>query len=300
MIAWSLSGGGSRGPIQVGAMRALFEAGIQPDMLVGTSAGALNSAFLAIDPTPAGVERLAQIWLKTRREDILPERFPTHAFRFVTGADGLNSSDPIRNYILRNTPPGVETFRDLKTRLFITTADLETGRLFLYGDDPTARLLDAVMASSALPVIWPPQVIGGHQFVDGGIVANVPISIALDKGARTIYALDLEPAEPSPPVHNIYHIALRAILVMEYQQLLNDLERVIRASKATLHHIYLGDILPDVPLEDFSHTAEMIELGYRRTLEYLAHPTPNRIVRAGAATGVVAPPGAVPYQPPEW
>ncbi len=298
MIAWSLSGGGSRGPIQVGAMRALFEAGIQPDMLVGTSAGALNSAFLAIDPTPAGVERLAQIWLKTRREDILPERFPTHAFRFVTGADGLNSSDPIRNYILRNTPPGVETFRDLKTKLFITTADLETGRLFLYGDDPTARLLDAVMASSALPVVWPPQVIDGHQFVDGGIVANVPISIALDKGAHTIYALDLEPAGSSPPVHNIYHIALRAILVMEHQQLLNDIERVIRASKATLHHIYLGDILPDLPLEDFSHTAEMIELGYRCTLEYLAHPTPNRTARVAAATGVVVPPGAVPYQPP--
>lgn len=298
MIAWSLSGGGNRGPIQVGAMRALFEASIRPDMLVGTSAGALNSAFLAIDPTPEGVERLAQIWLATRRDDILPERFPTHAFRFITGADGLNSSDPIRNYVSRNTPPGVETFRDLKIKLFITTADLQTGRLFLYGDDPTARLLDAVMASSALPIVWPPQVFDGHQFVDGGVVANVPISIALDKGAHTIYALDLEPGDPSPPVHNIYHIALRTILVMEHQQLLNDLERVIHSCKATLHHIYLGDILPELPLEDFSHTPEMIELGYRRTLEYLAHPTPNRTVRTRPAIQVVAPPGAVPYQPP--
>lgn len=298
MIAWSLSGGGNRGPVQIGAMRALFEAGIEPAMLVGTSAGALNAAFLACDPTPEGVERLARIWLRTRRKDIFPEGFLTHAFRFITGADGLNSSDALQRYVLKNTPEGITTFADLHVKLYLTTADLQTGQLFLYGDDPSARLLDAVLASSALPVAWPPQVSSGHQYVDGGVVANVPISIAIDKGADIVYALDLESGEPSPPVHNIYNIAMRTLAVMLYQQLLNDLERVIRFSRATLHHIYLGDLFSGLATEDLSHTAEMIEAGYRRTREYLAHPEANKAFRAASELPVVPPPGAVPYDPP--
>jgi NTE family protein len=298
MIAWSLSGGGNLGPVQVGAMRALFEAGVKPDMLVGTSAGALNSAFLATDPTREGVERLVQIWLRTKREDIFPDGFLARAFRFVSGADGLNSSDPVRNYVSKNIPASIKTFGDLKIKLYITTADLQTGQLFLYGDDPSARLLDAVLSSAALPVAWPPQVFKGHQYVDGAVVANVPISIALDKGADTVYAFDLESREPSPPVHNIYQIARRSLSVIVYQQLLRDLERVIRFSKATLHHIYLGDLFNGLPLEDFSHTAEMIQLGYQRAREYLAHPTPNQVARAAAVAEVVSPPGAMPYNPP--
>lgn len=279
-------------------MRALFEAGIKPDLLVGTSAGALNAAFLASDPTPEGVERLAQIWLNTMSEDIFPDGWIIRAFRFVTGADGLNNSDAVREYIEKNTPKGIATFGDLRIKLYLTTADLQTGQLYLYGDDPSARLVDAVLASSALPIAWPPQVFNGHQYVDGGVVANVPISIALDKGADVIYALDLESGEPSPPVHTVYNIAQRTIGVMVHQQLLNDLERVIRFSNATLHHIYLGDIFNGLPTEDFTHTAEMIQVGYLRTKEYLAHPTPNKAFKTTAVIPVTAPPGAVPYDPP--
>ena len=297
MIAWSLSGGGNRGPVQIGAMRALFEAGIKPDMLVGTSAGALNAAFLASDPTPDGVENLAQIWLRTKREDIFPGGFLTRAFRFITGADGLYSDSAIRDYVLKNTPPGVTTFGDLKIRLYLTTADLQTGRLFLYGDDPSAHIIDAVLSSSALPIAWPPQVFNGHQYVDGGVVANVPISIALDKGAEIIYALDLESGEPSPAVHSVFNIAQRTVCVILYQQLLNDLERVIRFSRATLHHIYLGDLFESLSLDDWTHTAEMIEEGYKRTKDYLAQPTPNHAVRSTSEAEVVPPPGAVLYSP---
>jgi NTE family protein len=298
MIAWSLSGGGNRGPLQVGAMRALFEEGITPGLLVGASAGALNAAFLATDPTPAGAEQLAQIWLRTRRQDIFPQGLLTHIYRFITGADGLNSSGAVRNYVLKNMPPGVATFGDLKLKLYLTTADLQTGQLFLYGEDPTAKIVDAVLSSSAMPIEWPPQVASGHQFVDGGVVANVPISIAIDKGADVVYALDLESGEPSPPVHNVYNIGQRTISVILYQQLLRDLERVIRFSLATLHHIYMGDLFNGLPLEDLTHSAEMINAGYGRAKEYLAHPTPNKAQRAIAAMEVVAPPGAAPYDPP--
>ncbi len=300
MIGWSLSGGGNRGPIQVGAMRALFEAGIQPDLLVGSSAGALNAAFLASNPTPAGVEQLAELWLKTKREDIFPEDNLARAIRFITGQDGLNGGEAVRNYVTKNLPPGVHKFGDLKIKLYLTTADLQTAQLFLYGDDPNADLVDAAVSSAALPIAWPPVEMNGHQYVDGGVVANVPISIALDKCADTVYALDLETEEGSPVVHGIYHIGMRTLGVMMYQQLLRDIERAVRFSQATLHHIYLGDILANLPLEDLTHTAEMIELGYQRAKQYLAHPTPNQISRpfgVAAAPRAICPPGAVPYNP---
>ncbi len=300
MIAWALSGGGNRGPVQVGAMRALFEAGITPNMLIGSSAGALNSAFLATDPTPSGVQRLSQIWLNTKSSDILPGNFLTYIWNVITGADGLNSNAAVANYVARNIPSGIKTFGDLKIKLYITTADIETAQLYLYGDDPTAPLIDAVLSSSALPPVWPPVVLKGHQYVDGGVVANVPISVAIDKGADTIYALDLEGGAPYPVVHGVYNVASRTITVLVYQQLLRDLERAIRFSKVTLHHIYLGDIFKGIPLQDFSHTAEMIQRGYDRTRDYLAHPTPNQMngpVQAAAAPEY-CPPGATPYHPP--
>ncbi|MGB8648534.1 MAG: patatin-like phospholipase family protein [Anaerolineae bacterium] len=300
MIAWACSGGGNRGPVQVGAMRALFEAGIVPGMLIGSSAGALNSAFLATDPTPAGVERLAQIWLNTTGSDILPGNFITYIWNVITGADGLNGDAAVRRYFARNIPAEIRTFGDLKIKLYITTADIETAQLYLYGDDPTAPLLDAVLSSSALPPVWPPVMLKSHQYVDGGVVANVPISIAIDKGADTVYALDLEGGAPYPVVHGVYNIAMRTITVLVYQQLLRDIDRAIRFSKITLHHLYLGDIFAGIPLQDFSHTAEMIQKGYERTHDYLAHPTPNQMTgqMQAAAAPEFCPSGAVLYRPP--
>lgn len=298
MIAFSLSGGGSRGPIQVGALRALFEAGIEPQILVGTSAGAVNAAFLATNPTAAGVEHLAQIWRETTAKDIFPNGRFSQIVRFIAGMDGLNNSDAVRRYALKYVPPGIETFGDLKIKLYLTTANLQTGRLFLFGDDPTAKVVDAVLSSTALPVAWEPQVFDGQQFVDGGVVANVPISIAFDRGADTIYALDLQSPGPYPVVHGVLPIALHSITVQTYQQVLRDIQRVINTGKVTLHYINFGDILPEVPLEDFTHAEEMLAEGYQRAKEYLANPKPNKLPRPIFDSGSeVTPPGAVPYKP---
>ncbi len=298
MIAFVLSGGGNRGPIQVGALRALFQASIVPEMLVGTSAGALNSAFLASNPTLVGVERLAQIWLNTRRRDIYPEGYLSQALRFVLGRDSLQTGEAVRNYVQKNIPTGISKFGDLAIKLYLTTADLQTGRLYLFGDDPAASLLDAVLASSAAPLVWPPQVHNGHQFVDGGVVADVPLTIALDRGADTIYVLDLSFAGPYSVVHGVYPLAMRSIGVLERQQLIRDMERVRKQSDATIHHIYLGDIMPAIATTDFSHTAEMIGCGYDRAREYLENPTPNVLPQAVYAEDAGAPPGAVPYAVP--
>lgn len=300
MIAWVLSGGGNRGPIEVGAMRALFERGIAPQMLVGSSAGALNAAFLATDPTPAGNDRLARIWLATKQSDIFPRPGWLQVVRALTGGNALNDDRAVRSYILKNVPPGVETFGDLKARLYLTTSDLQTGRLFLYGDELKAKLVDACLCSAALPVVWDPQVIDGHQFVDGAIVANVAVSVAVDRGATEIYALDLQNPGPYPLKKGALTIAMHSISIQTYQQILRDMERVRHMTGITLHYINLGDLFSTIPLEDFTHTAEMIEQGYRRACEYLDHPTPNQAPRGPRERGIdekVAPPGAVRYEP---
>lgn len=300
MIAWVLSGGGNRGPVQVGAMRAMFERGIVPQMLLGTSAGALNSAFLAADPTPQGNERLARIWLDTKASDIFPRPRWLQILRALLGGNALNDDRAVRSYITKNIPPGVATFGDLKVKLYLTASDLQAGRLFLYGDDPKGKLVDACLCSAALPVVWDPQLISGHQFVDGGVVANVPVSVAIDRGATVIYAMDLQNPGPYPLKKGALDIAMHSIGIQTYQQVLRDLERAVRTTGVTVHYLSLGDIFSGLPLEDFTHSAEMIEQGYRRAIEYLDHPTPNEVRPAPRLRGMgetVVPPGAVPYQP---
>lgn len=305
MIAWALSGGGNRGPIQVGAMRALFERNIVPDILVGTSAGALNAAFTASNPTAQNNERLAQLWLGTRSSDIFPKPRWRMILRAAFFGDGLDDDQARRKTFVKYLPQEVETFGDVKAKLYLTAADLQTGRLYLYGDDPNAKLIEAALASSALPVVWDPEIINGHQFADGGVIAAVPISIAMDRGATTIYALDLQSIGPFPHKKGVIQLAMHAISVLTLQQGLRDIQRAIDAPNVTLHYISLGDIFSNVDLQDFSRTGEMIEQGYQRAKAYLDNPKPN--TPPGGKLGVLepgdetadkgAPPGAVPYQP---
>lgn len=297
MIAWALSGGGNRGPIQVGAMRALFERNIVPDILVGTSAGALNTMFIATNPTPATNERLAQLWLATRARDVFPKPRWLMILRAILSGNGLDDNQARRRNFLKYLPNGVTTFGDLKAKLYLTAADLQTGRLYLYGDDPQAKLVEAGLASTALPVVWDPELINGHQFVDGGVVANVPISIAMDRGATTIYALDLQDGGPYSAKKGVVQIALHTISVQTYQQALRDIQRALVAGGITLHYLSLGDILSTIELQDFSHTAEMIELGYQRAKQYLDRPMPNVMPSRMGIAAEIIPPGTVPYQP---
>ncbi len=272
MIAFVLSGGGNRGALEVGALQALLEAGIQPDMLVGTSAGAMNAAFIATDPSLTNALRLADHWIEAARARLFPGNLLTFTWRFITGQNSLYPNDHILRFVEQRVPPGKSTFGDLPVRLYITAANLDTATLYLFGDDPSARLLDAVMASTAVPGLLPPLVLGGWQYVDGGVVANVPISIAVAKGAKIIYAINVGYAgKIEPPAHGVYPIAWRAITTMLYQQLLNDLEEVAALPAVMLHHIPIGGF-EGVPLPDFSKSAEMIREGYRVTKDYLAHP----------------------------
>lgn len=301
MITFVLSGGGNRGALEVGALQALLGHGIQPDMLVGTSAGAMNAAFIAADPGLVGALTLGGLWKSLRRSDVFPGNPLTMAWRVLTGQDGLMSSARLRDLVLRNLPPDVTRFGDLRARLYTTAADLNTATLYLFGDDPTTLIVDAVMASASLPITFPPYVYHGAQLVDGGIVANVPIEIAMSKGATEIYAVDLGySGEPVPNAHGVFQIAQRMLTTLIYQQLLDDLAEAAEDERVTLHHIRIP-AFHGISMWDFGHAEDMIRVGKEVAETYLAHPQPLTVGFAEYAASVrkAAPalPGAAVYRP---
>ncbi len=191
MIAFVMSGGGNRGALEAGALLELLEAGIKPEMLVGTSAGALNAAFLATNPTLEGARKLADLWTHGRKEDFFPSGWFGMIWRLIRG-QSLFSSDGLRRMAERYIPPDKRHFRDLQgIRLYTTAANLNTGKLYVWGDQSDASIIDAAVASAAHPLAFPPLKYQDYQLVDGGVVANVPIGLAVEKGATEIYVLNV-------------------------------------------------------------------------------------------------------------
>ena len=169
MVAFVFGGGGSRGAMEAGGVKALHERGIRPDIVVGSSAGAMNAAFLAIDPTAEGVERLCGIWRDLRTRRAAPGTFLSKIWRVARGKPSIVAGDALRAFVDQNIPAEKQTFGQLSAvKLYITAANLQTSTLYLYGEDWRASLADAVMASSAFPGVFPPVQIGGWQYVDGG------------------------------------------------------------------------------------------------------------------------------------
>ncbi|MDW8102803.1 MAG: patatin-like phospholipase family protein [Anaerolineae bacterium] len=295
-IAFVLSGGGNRGALEVGALQALFEHGIKPDMLVGTSAGAMNAAFIATNPSTEGAYRLGDLWKSIRKEDIFPGNKFTMFWRLITGKDSLFPNDRLRRLVEKYIPPDKKRFGDLNVKLYITAANLNTATLYLFGEDPEALIADAVMASAAQPITFPPVEYNGWQFVDGGVVANVPIEVAIEKGAREIYAIDVSyGGQIEPKVHGLVNIGRRCITMMLYEHLLEDLEDAAANPEITLHHIKITAFSGLDPY-DFSKTAEMIATGKRIAEEYLRSPVPGYRPEIRPEMVIPTPPGSRPWR----
>ncbi len=273
MIAFVVGGGGNRGPLEGGALLGLFEAGIIPDILVGTSAGSLNAAVLATDPTLEGARRLASTCARLRREDFFPGSTASMLWRLARGRS-LFSRTALRASLEKRLPRDKRNFGDLQgVRLYITAANLTTGTLYLYGDRPDALLIDAVLASTAHPLAYPPVRMGKYQLVDGGVVANVPVGIAAERGATEIYVLNVGyHGELGTQSWNLLQVLLRSIALMQYQHFLMDLRYVLETTDIVVHHIAIKGF-EHSSMWDFNHAADMVELGRQQALEYLKSPT---------------------------
>ena len=183
--AFVLGGGGLLGAHEVGMLRALAEAGIKPDLVVGTSIGALNGALVAADPAGAA-DRLRRMWQGEELRLAFSEKLWSRAVRLVRSGTHLHSFESLRR-VLAEALPGPD-FADLELPFQCVAASIEgaSARWFSHGP-----VVPAVMASCAVPGLLPPVEIGGAHYFDGGLVDSIPVGRAVMLGATTVYVLQV-------------------------------------------------------------------------------------------------------------
>ncbi len=252
--AFVLAGGAALGAMQAGMVHALYERGIAPDLLVGTSVGALNAAFLASRPaTVATAQQLAVIWRGLRRSDIFPLRPATLIGGLAGRRDHLIPDRALRRLAARHLQ--FERLEQAAIPLILVAFDLLTGAEARLSDGPLA---DAVLAAAAIPGVLPPVRWRGRLLVDGGIADNTPLSHAVALGARRIYVLPTQnPGDgglPRPP-RGALAAAVHAVTVLTNARLQDDV--ACHASPAEL--IVLPAINPrHIPPTDFGHAGQLI------------------------------------------
>jgi NTE family protein len=181
--AFVLGGGGLLGAHEVGMLRALSDAGIAPDVIVGTSIGAINGAFVAADPAGAAV-RLRQMWQGDAVRQAFSGTLWGRAVRLASSGTHLHAMDPLRD-MLRGMLPASD-FADLKLPFHCVAASIERAQARWFSSGP---IVPAVLASCAVPGLLPPVEIDGEHFFDGGLVHSIPVGRAVALGASTIYVL---------------------------------------------------------------------------------------------------------------
>src|SRR5450631_1791253 len=175
--AFVLGGGGVLGAYEVGMLQALSEAGIRPDVVVGTSVGAINGAFVAADPAGAAA-RLAEMWQGDALRQAFSETLWGRAARLLRSGTHLHSIEPLR-HMLNDTLPG-DDFADLELPFHCVAASIERATARWFSSGP---IVPAVLASCAVPGLLPPVAIDGEHFFDGGLVDSIPVGRAIALGA---------------------------------------------------------------------------------------------------------------------
>jgi NTE family protein len=206
--AFVLSGGGNQGVAQVGMLRALLERGILPDVVIGTSAGALNGAAIATSPTLERVDILERLWVALDGETVFPGGAFKRVWNVLRRDDHLITNRGLEEVIASSKPAA--TFADLKVPLRVVTTDLITGDEIVIVNGPIAP---ALLASAALPGILPPVQLNGHTLIDGAVVNLVPISHALAGPIDRIFVLDISDPISERPIRSPLDVVIRAFAI---------------------------------------------------------------------------------------
>jgi NTE family protein len=186
--AYVLGGGGALGAVEVGMLGALLERGITPDLVLGTSVGALNGAFVAQDPTPDVVDRLTGLWetVAASSREVYGDRPLRAVRRAVATGTHVWSAKPLATRLREEL--GEVTFADLAVPLQVCAAHIERAAEHWFD---TGDVVDAVVASAAVPGLLPPKEIDGEHYLDGGIVNSVPVARAHQLGATRVFVLQV-------------------------------------------------------------------------------------------------------------
>ncbi|WP_418276135.1 patatin-like phospholipase family protein [Isoptericola jiangsuensis] len=186
-VAFVLGGGGVRGAVHVGMAQALLEAGIRPDLVVGTSIGAINGAAIAADPTAAVVDRMTEAWSSTVAASVYGEPWYRQVRHLARSRTHVFDPDKLRR-LVAETLDGHRTFADLQVPLVVAAACIEKASEHWFDDGP---LVDAIVASASVPGALPAAEIDGLHYLDGGLVNSIPLGEAVRRGATTVYVLQV-------------------------------------------------------------------------------------------------------------
>jgi NTE family protein len=260
MTALVLAGGGTRGALQIGMLQVLAEHGFVPDRIYGVSVGAINGVAFAGDPTREGVQRMTDIWLGLSRDSVYPQGRLHGPWQYVRQRDSVYPNAGLRKIIDEGIQ--FERLEDAPIPVEVVAASLTDGRerWFTHGS-----VVEPVLASAAVPAIFPPVEIEEEQYIDGGVLDNVPIQRAIDAGATRIVVLlcspltytPTTPKRPAEALFNAFMISMHARFPRELAMLPPGVEVIVCA----------GSENAGLDFDDFSGTQALIDEGRKEASE---------------------------------
>lgn len=286
--AFVLGGGGLLGAGEVGMLRALLEAGLVPDLVVGTSVGAVNGAAVAADPTLDAVEALTEVWQGLADSDVYAGGALRRVRHLARTRTHVHPNEPLRDLLEKQL--GHRRIEDLPVPFQCVAASIERAAEHWF---TTGSVVDAVLASSAVPGVLPPVRIGAEHFLDGGLVNSIPVGRAVALGARRVYVLQVgrieapleAPTKPWEVASVAFEIARRHRFARELAEVPDGVE---------VHVLPTGADGPPRPADlsalryrDFASVERRITQAYRATVDYLERApersTPERGTSGGGA-----------------
>ncbi len=267
--AFVLGGGGVLGAVEVGMLRALFEAEVAPDLVLGTSIGAVNGALVARDPTPAVIDHLTDLWrgVSESGRDVVGDNALRTVRRAVATGTHIYSAKPMRQRLEEEL--GDVRFEDLAVRFQVCAASIERAAEHWFD---AGRVVDAVVASAAVPGLLPPAKVGGEHFLDGGIVNSIPLGRAVHLGADRVFVLQVgridrqlkPPKRPWEVARVSFEIARRHRFVRELAELPDHVECHVLPARGTSDR---DDTIRAA--RDFGSVQRRIDETYDASVEYL-------------------------------
>lgn len=270
-----LSGGGNLGALQVGMLRALVEFGVEPDVVLGCSVGAINGAAFALRPDLAGVELLEEFWTRPDGAEVMPgSRLPPIVSMLRRG-ESLHTGEGLRSR-LGDLLGGAARFDDTIVPFQCVAADVDSAVETWFDEGP---LIPPVTASAAMPAVFPVVEVAGRRYLDGGAVNNVPISRAIELGCDEVIVLHVGlHGRPDASIRRPLDAALQAYWVARNARFANDLANLPDGVEAVI--LPPGE-RPDVRFDDFSQSAELIRRGHRNATRFLERRAAATELRAG-------------------
>jgi NTE family protein len=267
--AFVLGGGGKLGTAEVGMLEALFDAGIRPDLVLGTSIGAINGAAVAADPTSGGVRRLRALWDGVESSGVFGGRLVDRLRHVAESRTSLHSNEPLRRLLERALDE--HRIEDLPVHFECVAACIESASEHWFDSGP---VVDAVLASSAVPGLLPVVRVGDRHYLDGGIVDSIPVQRAVSLGATTIHVLQVgrieQPLEVPRRPHEVAMVAFEIARRRSFSVAMAGLPPGVE-----VHVLPTGGTGPrfndlrQLRYRDFSDVADRIDTARRATEQYL-------------------------------